>query len=113
MMKRLYKPKIEHTTTQTDHISPLPVCFRGDGGWAGPNPGPPGPQQLSVVTTVWGMTPSTQSGPFVHNPQYPTTSMTGASANPMGGGGGGGAPPRWVGVGVCTPVVVVVVVVVL
>ena len=45
------------------------------------NQGPPG-QSLSVVTTVWGMTQSTQSGPFNHNTPgsgYTNTTMSGTN----------------------------------
>jgi len=47
-----------------------------NGPWLGGNQGQPG-QALSVVTTVWGTTQSTQSGPFVHNPPgFTNTTMS-------------------------------------
>ncbi|PVD39460.1 hypothetical protein C0Q70_02091 [Pomacea canaliculata] len=59
----------------------------GDGGWGGPTQGQTGHQSLSVVTTIWGVTPATQSGPFTHNPQaYGNTTMTGGSTTPHAGG---------------------------
>ncbi|XP_046360249.1 zinc finger MIZ domain-containing protein 1-like isoform X2 [Haliotis rufescens] len=53
-----------------------PVHPGGDpnGGWGAPNQ--PG---LSVVTTVWGVTQTTQSGPFTHStptPGFTNTTMT-------------------------------------
>lgn len=65
----------------------------------------PGGQSLSVVTTVWGLSQTTQSGPFIQNtngtgPGFTTTSMSttpysqppqhypaGAGAGPMGKAG--------------------------
>ncbi|XP_060076777.1 zinc finger MIZ domain-containing protein 1-like isoform X1 [Ylistrum balloti] len=55
----------------------MPPVPSGDpnGQWLG-NQGQPG-QALSVVTTVWGTTQSTQSGPFQHNtPGYTNTTMS-------------------------------------
>ncbi len=57
----------------------------GVGNQAGPgNPGvQPGQQALSVVTTVWGVTQSSQSGPFNQNPQngpaFTNTTMSGGT----------------------------------
>lgn len=63
-------------------------CFRE---WS---PGGPTQQQLSVVTTVWGVTTSTQSGP--HN-NFPVSGGT-VAAGGVGPGGGGyaqqGAPNK-------------------
>ncbi|XP_078316465.1 zinc finger MIZ domain-containing protein 1-like isoform X2 [Crassostrea virginica] len=59
----------------------MPQMAPGDpnGGWMPGNQGPPG---LSVVTTVWGMTQSTQSGPFNHNtPGSGYTNTTMSSTN--------------------------------
>ncbi|KAJ8318285.1 hypothetical protein KUTeg_003376 [Tegillarca granosa] len=56
----------------------MPPLPQGDpnGPWAPNNQGQPG-QSLSVVTTVWGMTNSTQSGPFTHNtPGFTNTTMS-------------------------------------
>ncbi|XP_041363895.1 zinc finger MIZ domain-containing protein 1-like isoform X2 [Gigantopelta aegis] len=55
-------------------------------GWGGPNSGQPG---LSVVTTVWGVTPTTQTAPFTHNtpgPGFTNTTMSGThfSQQPQG-----------------------------
>ncbi|KAL8577628.1 hypothetical protein ACOMHN_020237 [Nucella lapillus] len=58
--------------------------FSGEGGWGGPNPGQ---QHVQVVTTIWDMASCTQSGPYNHNPAYPTTPMTrGAGSNHQMGG---------------------------
>lgn len=63
-------------------------CFRE---WS---PGGATQQQLSVVTTVWGVTTSTQSGP--HN-NFPVSGGT-VAAGGVGPGGGGyaqqGAPNK-------------------
>ena len=58
-------------------------------GWAGQGGGgqQPAPHQgqpgLSVVTTVWGVSPSTQSGPFNQQPTGPVfTNTTMATSEP-------------------------------
>ena len=59
------------------------MCFSdGNVGWQGPGGGGGGPQQsLSVVTTVWGVTPTTQTTPYNHstpgnNSAYTNTTMS-------------------------------------
>lgn len=45
--------------------------------WPTGNQGGQTPQSLSVVTTVWGVTQTTQSGPFTHStPGYTNTTMS-------------------------------------
>ena len=46
----------------------------------------PGPQGLSVVTTVWGVTPTTQTAPFnqnTHSGAYTNTTMATSGYVPM------------------------------
>ena len=78
------------------------------GNQAGPgnhgNPGMQPQQALSVVTTVWGVTNSSQSGPFNQNPgngpAFTNTTMSGGTpytqqqgyGNPMQKGGPAGGP---------------------
>ena len=78
------------------------------GNQAGPgnhgNPGMQPQQALSVVTTVWGVSNSSQSGPFIQNPNngpaFTNTTMSGGTpytqqqgyGNPMQKGGPAGGP---------------------
>ena len=66
---------------------------QGGGGQQPPHQGQPG---LSVVTTVWGVTPSTQSGPFNQPPTGPGyTNTTMATPTPYNSTSStGGVPPN-------------------
>ena len=57
---------------------------QGGGGAAGPGQQQGAPQGpgLSVVTTVWGVTQTTQSGPLNHNPSAPNFTNTTMSTTP-------------------------------
>lgn len=62
----------------------IDLCFLcSDGMWGGPGSGGPQggqPPQLSVVTTVWGVTQTTQTGPYNQNPTAPSYTNTTMSA---------------------------------
>ncbi|XP_074647800.1 zinc finger MIZ domain-containing protein 1-like isoform X2 [Tubulanus polymorphus] len=67
----------------------MPPMPQGD--WQGGGPGPGQQQSLSVVTTVWGVTSSTNSGPFNHAPPNAAYTNTTMANN---GGNYGPQPPQ-------------------
>lgn len=79
------KPPGMHSQLQKSMPPMPPMSGDPNGPWCPGNQGQPG-QGLSVVTTVWGMTNTTQTAPFNHQtPGYTTTmSSTNYTQQPQG-----------------------------